>query len=109
MIEHPGLAGGHLETAKVAALRDSRFGFDVVISQELEFFKTAEIEREIALIAAGGINCREVILRLQALSASAVQLRTFAVSHEGDAHPSFKKVLVDARPEDMVGFIRVAG
>jgi len=110
VIEHPGLAGGHLGAAKVADLHDPRFDFDVVIPQVLEFFKTAGIERGIPLIAAGGINCRDDILRLQALGASAVQLGTaFAVTQECDADPAFKKVLAEAKPEDMVEFISVAG
>ncbi|MEO8024717.1 nitronate monooxygenase family protein, partial [Polaromonas sp.] len=110
VIEHPGLAGGHLGAAKVADLHDPRFDFEVVIPQVREFFKTAGIEREIPLIAAGGINCRDDILRLQALGASAVQLGTaFAVTQECDADPAFKKVLAEAKPEDMVEFISVAG
>ncbi len=110
VIEHPGLAGGHLGAARVADLHDTRFDFDVVIPQVLEFFKTAGIEREIPLIAAGGINCRDDILRLQALGASAVQLGTaFAVTQECDAAPAFKKVLAEANPEDIVEFISVAG
>ncbi|WP_372826704.1 NAD(P)H-dependent flavin oxidoreductase [Polaromonas sp.] len=110
VIEHPGLAGGHLGAAKVADLHDARFDFEVVIPQVLEFFRTAGIEREIPLIAAGGINCRDDILRLQALGASAVQLGTaFAVTQECDADPAFKKVLAEAKPEDMVEFISVAG
>lgn len=110
VIEHPGLAGGHLGAARVADLHDRRFDFDVVIPQVLEFFKTAGIEREIPLIAAGGIGCRDDILRLQVLGASAVQLGTaFAVTQECDADPAFKRVLADARPEDLVEFVSVAG
>ncbi len=110
VIEHPGLAGGHLGAAKVADLHDARFNFEVVIPQVLEFFKTAGIEREIPLVVAGGISCRDDILRLQALGASAVQLGTaFAVTLECDADPAFKKVLADAKPEDIVEFISVAG
>ena len=110
VIEHPGLAGGHLGAAKVADLHDTRFDFDVVIPQVLEFFKTAGIEREIPLIAAGGIGCRDDILRLQALGASAVQLGTaFAVTQECDADPAFKRVLAEAKPEDLVEFVSVAG
>lgn len=110
VIEHPRLAGGHLGAAKVADLQDTRFNFDVVIPQVLAFFKSAGIEREIPLIAAGGISSREDILRLQALGASAVQLGTaFAVTQECDADPSFKRVLAEAKPEDIVEFISVAG
>ena len=110
VIEHPRLAGGHLGAAKVADLQDERFEFEVVIPQVLAFFKTAGIEREIPLIAAGGINSLTDLLRLQALGASAVQLGTaFAVTQESDADLAFKQVLANARPEDMVEFISVAG
>lgn len=110
VIEHPRLAGGHLGAAKVADLQDERFEFDVVIPQVLEFFKAAGIEREIPLIAAGGINSQNDLLRLQALGASAVQLGTaFAVTQESDADLAFKQVLANAKPEDMVEFISVAG
>jgi nitronate monooxygenase len=110
VIEHPRLAGGHLGAAKVADLNDRRFDFDVVIPEVLAFFKAAGITREIPLIAAGGIRTRADILRLQALGASGVQLGTaFAVTSECDASPAFKKVLADARPEDVVEFTSVAG
>ena len=110
VIEHPRLAGGHLGAAKVADLQDTRFDFDVVIPQVLEFFKTAGIEREIPLIAAGGISSLDDIARLQALGASAVQLGTaFAVTTESDADLAFKQVLANAQPEDVVEFISVAG
>jgi nitronate monooxygenase len=110
VIEHPGLAGGHLGAAKVADLQDPRFDFESVIPQVLAFFKTAGIEREIPLIAAGGISSHADILRLQALGAAAVQLGTaFAVTLECDADPAFKRVLAEAGPQDMVEFISVAG
>lgn len=110
VIEHPRLAGGHLGAAKVADLQDPRFDFENVIPQVREFFKTAGIEREIPLIAAGGISCLEDIQRLQGLGAAGVQLGTaFAVTQECDAAPEFKRVLAEAKPEDLVEFISVAG
>ena len=110
VIEHPRLAGGHLGAASVADLNDPRFDFEVVVPAVLEFFKTAGIEGKIPLIAAGGINCREDISRLQALGVTAAQLGTaFAVTQECDAHPGFKQVLATARPEDLVEFTSVAG
>lgn len=110
VIEHPRLAGGHLGAAKVADLQDTRFDFENVIPAVLEFFRSAGIEGRIPLIAAGGIGSREDILRLQGLGASAVQLGTaFAVTEECDADPVFKRVLAEARPEDIVEFISVAG
>jgi nitronate monooxygenase len=110
VIEHPRLAGGHLGAARVADLQDTRFDFENVIPAVLEFFRSAGIEGRIPLIAAGGIGSREDILRLQGLGASAVQLGTaFAVTEECDADPVFKQVLAEARPEDIVEFISVAG
>jgi nitronate monooxygenase len=110
VIEHPRLAGGHLGAAKVDDLNDIRFNFDVVLPESLEFFRSAGLEGRIPLIAAGGIGSREDILRLQGLGAAAVQLGTaFAVTTECDAHPEFKRVLAEAKPEDTVEFTSVAG
>jgi nitronate monooxygenase len=110
VIEHPRLAGGHLGAAKVDDLNDPRFNFDVVLPESLEFFRSAGLEGRIPLIAAGGIGTREDILRLQGLGAAAVQLGTaFAVTTECDAHPEFKRVLAEAKPEDTVEFTSVAG
>jgi nitronate monooxygenase len=110
VIEHPRLAGGHLGAAKVADLGDRRFDFDVVIPEVLAFFRSAGIERDIPLIAAGGIGSQADILALQALGAAAAQLGTaFAVTEECDADIEFKRVLAGARPEDIVEFTSVAG
>ncbi|GIX24131.1 MAG: 2-nitropropane dioxygenase [Caldimonas sp.] len=110
VIEHPRLAGGHLGAAKVADLNDPRFDFERVLPETREFLHKAGIEREIPLIAAGGIRTHADIARVQSLGASAVQLGTpFAVTEEGDAHPEFKRVLAQAREEDMVEFTSVAG
>ena len=110
VIEHPRLAGGHLGAAKVSDLQDTRFDFENVLPQVLEFFKTSGIEGQIPLIVAGGISSRADIVRLQALGASAVQMGTaFAVTTECDADLAFKQVLARARPEDLVEFVSVAG
>jgi nitronate monooxygenase len=110
VIEHPRLAGGHLGAAKIADLQDTRFDFENVIPQVRQFFKDAGYERHIPLIAAGGIRSHEDIARLQALGADAVQLGSaFAVTEESDAHAEFKRVLAEAREEDMVEFTSVAG
>ena len=110
VIEHPRLAGGHLGAAKIADLHDPRFEFENVIPQALAFLRSAGIEKEIPLIAAGGIRRFDDIARVQALGAAAAQLGTpFAVTHECDAHANFKRVLAQARDEDMVEFISVAG
>ncbi|MGA0610936.1 NAD(P)H-dependent flavin oxidoreductase [Caldimonas sp. KR1-144] len=110
VIEHPGLAGGHLGAAKVDDLRDPRFDFERVIPQTIEFLRSAGIEREVPLIAAGGVRRFEDIARLQSLGAAAVQLGTpFVATEECDADPVFKRVLAEARDEDLVEFVSVAG
>jgi nitronate monooxygenase len=110
VIEHPRLAGGHLGAAKIADLGDPRFDFENVIPQTLAFLRGAGIEKDIPLIAAGGIRTHADIARLQSLGAAAVQLGTpFAVTLESDAHAEFKRVLAQARDEDMVEFTSVAG
>ena len=110
VIEHPRLAGGHLGAAKVSDLGDGRFDFEVVIPQVREFFRQAGYEREIPLIAAGGIESHADIVRLQALGAAGVQLGTaFAVTEECDASEVFKRILAQAKPQDIVEFVSVAG
>lgn len=110
VIEHPRLAGGHLGAAKVADLKDPRFDFDVVLPAVMAFFKTAGIEADIPLIVAGGISCHDDIKRMQSMGAAAVQMGTaFAVTQESNADLAFKQVLANARPEDLVEFISVAG
>jgi nitronate monooxygenase len=110
VIEHPGLAGGHLGAAKIADLHDPRFDFENAIPQSLAFLRSAGIERAIPVIAAGGIRTLADIRRVQGLGAAAVQLGTpFAVTTEGDADLAFKQVLAQATDADMVEFTSVAG
>ncbi len=111
VIEHPRYAGGHLGAPKPEDITDPRFDFPGVLEGVFKLFKEFGIERErIPLIPAGGINTYEKVRELLSLGASAVQLGTpFAVTEEGDAHPNFKKVLAEARPEDIVTFMSTAG
>jgi nitronate monooxygenase len=68
------------------------------------------VAQEIPLIVAGGIRSHADIARLQALGAAAVQLGTpFAVTTEGDASEAFKRLLAEARDEDLIEFTSVAG
>ncbi|MCK6433680.1 MAG: nitronate monooxygenase [Burkholderiaceae bacterium] len=110
VIEHPRLAGGHLGAARIADLNDPRFDFERVLPESIEFLRQAGIEREVPLIAAGGIRSCEDIARVQGLGAAAAQLGTpFAVTTEGDASDAFKRVLAEAREEDVIEFTSVAG
>ncbi len=111
VIEHPRYAGGHLGAAKIADLEDPRFDFPRVLEETFAIFRELGIEQEnVPLIPAGGISTPEQVSALFALGASAVQVGTpFAVTEESDAHPNFKRVLVEAKPEDIVTFMSVAG
>lgn len=111
VIENPRYAAGHLGAARIEDVDQAHFAFPTVLEGTLQLFKELGIESErIPLIAAGGVNNPEQLRELLGLGASAVQLGTaFAVTAEGDAHINFKKVLLDARPEDIVTFMSVAG
>jgi len=111
VIEHPRYAGGHLGAAREEDLLDPRFDFAVVLAGTFELFRELGIERErIPLIVAGGIDGHEKLRAALALGAAAVQLGTpFAVTVESDAHANFKRVLAEAKPEDIVTFMSVAG
>jgi nitronate monooxygenase len=110
VIEHPRLAGGHLGAARVSDLGDPRFDFERVVPAVRQFLREAGVEREVPVIVAGGIRSADDLRRVQALGAAAAQLGTpFAVTQECDADEAFKRVLADAREEDLVEFTSVAG
>ena len=111
VIEHPRYAGGHLGATRPEEISDPRFDFEPVLAGIFQLFRELGIEqRSIPLVPAGGINTHEKVRGLLALGAAAVQVGTpFAVTLEGDAHPEFKRVLAEARPEDIVTFMSVAG
>lgn len=110
VLEHPGLAGGHLGAARVEDLHDPRFDFERCIPETLAVLRAAGLEGTTPVIAAGGIRTLADIRRVQALGAAGVQLGTpFAVTEESDAHPEFKRVLAEAREEDKIEFTSVAG
>lgn len=109
VIEHPRYAGGHLGAPRPEEIADPRFDFPKVLEEVQQLFRELGIE-PIPLVPAGGINTHDRIRELLSLGASAVQIGTpFAVTLEGDAHPNFKKVLAEAKPEDIVTFMSVAG
>ncbi len=110
VLEHPGLAGGHLGAARIDELHDARFDFERSIPETRALLRSAGLEDRTPIIAAGGVRTLADIRRLQSLGAAAVQLGTpFAVTLECDAHPSFKQVLAEAGEQDKIEFTSVAG
>lgn len=111
VIENPKYAAGHLGAPTADAVDNPNFAFSNVLEGTRQLFKDLDLEKEsIPLITGGGIHSHEQVKQLLGMGANAVQLGSpFAVTEEGDAHPNFKKVLVEARPEDIVTFMSVAG
>lgn len=111
ILEHPGWAGGHLGAASLQDIHDSRFDFERAIPELKRSFRTLSAEAEdIPIIAAGGIDSPAKVRKILDVGATAVQLGTpFAVTLECDAHPVFKQILAEAKPEDIVTFMSVAG
>lgn len=111
VIEHPAHAGGHLGVASVADIPSERFEFARVIEETMQTFDSLGLSRtQIPLIVAGGINSHAAVRHWLTLGASGVQLGTaFAVTEEGDAHLEFKRILADAKPDDIAEFVSVTG
>jgi len=111
VIEHPRHAGGHLGATRLDDVGNERYDFTRAMEGIHEIFRELGLERSrIPVVLAGGIHTHEQVREMLELGASAVQLGTpFAVALEGDAHPQFKRVLADAKPEDIVTFMSVAG
>lgn len=109
VIENPKFAAGHLGLADMSQADNENYQYEIALSQTQAVFEKLGIA-PIPLIVAGGIHSPEQVQQLLAAGASAVQLGSaFAVTLEGDAHENFKKILVEAEPEDIVTFMSVAG
>ena len=111
VVEHPRYAGGHLGATRLEEVDDARFDFERVLPEIRAALHDAGLDPgRIPLIAAGGINSPQRVRAAREAGAAAVQVGTpFAVTEECDAHANFKRVLADARPEDIVVFMSVAG
>ncbi|HEY5900302.1 MAG TPA: nitronate monooxygenase family protein [Burkholderiales bacterium] len=111
VVEHPGYAGGHLGATKLEEVADRRFDFERVLPEIRQALHDAGLDPDkIPLIAAGGINSPARIKAAMDAGAAGIQVGTpFAVTQEGDAHANFKRILAEAKPEDIVVFMSVAG
>lgn len=111
VIEHPRYAGGHLGATRLEEVNDPKFDFKRVLIEIRTVIEQLGLAIEkIPLIPAGGINSFSKLREMFELGASGAQIGTpFAVTEECDAHPNFKKVLAEARPQDIVTFMSAAG
>jgi len=111
VIEHPRYAGGHLGATRIEDVDDPKFDFSRVLDAIRDVFTQLGLAADrIPLIPAGGINSFEKIKEMFAMGARGVQIGTpFAVTVEGDAHDTFKKVLASATPENIITFMSTAG
>lgn len=111
VIEHPGYAGGHLGAARLDDLHNERFDFKRVLADCHALFGELQLGRDAPrLIVAGGVGSHEQVRHWLTHGADGVQVGTaFAVTHEGDAHENFKRVLIDADPDQLAEFTSVAG
>lgn len=111
VVEHPRYAGGHVGAARVDEVADARFDFARVLPEIRAALHEAGLDADrIPLIAAGGINSPARVAQAHAAGADAVQAGTpFVATDECDAHANFKRVIAEAKPEDIVVFMSVAG
>ncbi len=97
-------AGGHLGF-KREQIDDPQFQLEKLIPEVVDTVKVFEerFEREIPVIAAGGIFSGADILKFLELGASGVQMATrFVATHECDASEDFKNAYVQSKKEDIV-------
>jgi nitronate monooxygenase len=102
VVEGP-MAGGHLGF-KAEEIDDPRFRLENLIKEVVETVMaiTADKDKEIPVIAAGGVYTGDDIRRFLELGASGVQMGTrFVATHECDADPAFKQAFLDAGKEDV--------
>ncbi len=94
-------AGGHLGF-KVNQLEDENYSLEQLIPEIVRIADSYKEEKNIPVIAAGGISSGKDIHRFIEMGASGVQLGTaFVTTTECDASDTFKNVFVKARQEDI--------
>ncbi|NDW18816.1 nitronate monooxygenase [Dysgonomonas sp. 216] len=94
-------AGGHLGF-KVNQLEDEQYSLEQLIPEVVSIANLYKDEKNIPVIAAGGISTGKDVLRFIELGASGVQMGTsFITTTECDASDTFKYVFINAKQEDV--------
>lgn len=94
-------AGGHLGF-KNNQIDDEHFSLEQIIPDVLEVAASYQAEKNIPVIAAGGITSGEDIARFLKMGVAGVQMGSiFVPTEECDASEAFKKVYIDAEEKDI--------
>ena len=94
-------AGGHLGF-KLNQIDDEQYSLESLIPEVLNVANTYKDEKNIPVIAAGGISSGKDILHYMEMGVSGVQLGTkFVTTNECDASETFKNVFVNATQESV--------
>lgn len=94
-------AGGHLGF-KINQLDDEQYSLEHLLPEVISIAESYQDEKNIPVIAAGGISSGKDMLRFIEMGASGVQMGTmFVTTSECDASDTFKKVFINAKQEDI--------
>ncbi len=103
VVEGP-MAGGHLGFTK-EMIDDPEYALENLIPDVIEAVKPyrEQYNKDIPVIAAGGVFTGADILKFLNMGASGVQMATrFVATHECDATIDFKNMFINAKKEDLV-------
>lgn len=103
VVEGP-LAGGHLGFTK-EMIEDPQYALENLIPEVIETVKPyrEQYNKDIPVIAAGGIFTGSDIKKYLDMGADGVQMATrFVATHECDATYKFKQMFINANEEDLV-------
>ena len=97
-------AGGHLGFSR-EQLNDPQYALENILPPIIEEANLigSQTEKQIPVIAAGGIYTGADINKFLSMGVSGVQMGTrFVTTYECDAHDTFKQAYLAAKPEDIV-------
>lgn len=95
-------AGGHLGFKK-EQIQNEDYALDKLIPEIVAVASGYKEQKQIPVIAAGGISTGEDIAHFLSLGASGVQLGSlFVTTSECDASETFKEVYIHSNPEDIM-------
>jgi NAD(P)H-dependent flavin oxidoreductase YrpB (nitropropane dioxygenase family) len=103
VVEGP-LAGGHLGFTK-EMIDDPQYALENLIPEVIETVKEyrERYNKDIPVIAAGGVYTGADILKFLNMGADGVQMATrFVATHECDATIDFKNMFINSKKEDLV-------